>query len=77
MKAAKGPFLWAVTKRWLTLSAVYPPSLNLAEHLRKFKKKQYLYNSYYVSFCQFKAAIDGRLDKLKVTFSGQVNCVPR
>jgi hypothetical protein len=35
-------------------------------------KKQCLYNRYYETFQQFKAAIDDCLDKVKPTFSEQV-----
>jgi hypothetical protein len=42
-----------------------------------FTKSNTFYNFFYVFFCQFKAAIDGCLEKLKTTFSGHVNCVPR
>jgi transposase len=50
----------------------YSPNLNLIERLWKFTKKQCLYNRYYESFCQFKAAIDDCLDKVKSTFNEQV-----
>lgn len=48
------------------------PNLNLIEHLWKFTKKPCLYNRYYESFCQFKAAIDNCLDKVNSTFKEQV-----
>lgn len=51
----------------------YSPNLNLIERLWKFTKKQCLYNRYYESFCQFKAAIDDCLEKVNSTFSEQVN----
>lgn len=50
----------------------YSPNLNLIERLWKFTKKQCLYNRYYETFCQFKAAIDDCLDKVSSTFSEQV-----
>ena len=50
----------------------YSPNLNLIERLWKFTKKQCLYNRYYETFQQFKAAIDDCLDKVKSTFSEQV-----
>jgi len=50
----------------------YSPNLNLIERLWKFTKKQCLYNRYYESFCQFKAAIDDCLDKVNSTFKEQV-----
>ena len=50
----------------------YSPNLNLIERLWKFTKKQCLYNRYYESFCQFKAAIDDCLNKVSSTFSEQV-----
>lgn len=50
----------------------YSPNLNLIERLWKFTKKQCLYNRYYETFCQFKAAIDDCLDKVNSTFSEQV-----
>ena len=56
----------------LVFLPAYSPNLNLIERLWKFTKKQCLYNRYYESFCQFKAAIDGCLDKVGSTFSEQV-----
>jgi transposase len=50
----------------------YSPNLNLIERLWKFTKKQCLYNRYYETFHQFKAAIDDCLDKVKSTFSEQI-----
>jgi transposase len=50
----------------------YSPNLNLIERLWKFTKKQCLYNRYYESFCQFKAAIDDCLSKVSSTFSEQI-----
>jgi transposase len=50
----------------------YSPNLNLIERLWKFIKKQCLYNRYYETFHQFKAAIDDCLDKVKSTFSDQI-----
>ena len=50
----------------------YSPNLNLIERLWKFTKKQCLYNRYYETFLQFKAAIDDCLDKVKSTFNEQV-----
>jgi len=50
----------------------YSPNLNLIERLWKFTKKQCLYNRYYESFCEFKAAIDDCLDKVNSTFKEQV-----
>jgi transposase len=50
----------------------YSPNLNLIQRLWKFTKKQCLYNRYYESFGQFKAAIDDCLNKVKSTFSKQV-----
>jgi transposase len=50
----------------------YSPNLNLIERLWKFTKKQCLYNRYYETFCQFKAAIDDCLGKVKSVFSEQV-----
>ena len=50
----------------------YSPNLNLIERLWKFTKKQCLYNRYYESFCQFKAAIDDCLDKVNSTLKEQV-----
>jgi transposase len=50
----------------------YSPNLNLIERLWKFTKKQCLYNRYYESFCQFKAAIDNCLAQVNSTFSEQV-----
>ncbi|WP_368086456.1 hypothetical protein [Nitrosomonas sp. Nm34] len=38
----------------------------------KFTTKQCLYNRYYESFCQFKAAIDDCLSKVSSTFSEQI-----
>lgn len=50
----------------------YSPNLNLIERLWKFTKKKCLYNRYYETFHQFKAAIDDCLDKVKSTFSEQI-----
>jgi transposase len=50
----------------------YSPNLNLIERLWKFTQKQCLYNRYYETFHQFKAAIDDCLDKVKSTFSEQI-----
>ena len=50
----------------------YSPNLNLIERLWKFTKKQCLYNRYYESFCQFKAAIDDCLSKVNSTFREQI-----
>jgi transposase len=50
----------------------YSPNLNLIERLWKFVKKQCLYNRYYEAFCQFTAAIDDCLDKVKSIFNPQV-----
>lgn len=50
----------------------YSPNLNLIERMWKFTKKQCLYNRYYETFHQFKAAINDCLDKVQSTFSEQV-----
>lgn len=50
----------------------YSPNLNLIERLWKFTKKQCLYNRYYETFHEFKAAIDDCLDQVGTTFSEQV-----
>jgi transposase len=50
----------------------YSPNLNLIERMWKFTKKQCLYNRYYETFHQFKAAINECLDKVKSTFCEQV-----
>ena len=42
----------------------YSPNLNLIERLWKFVKKQALYARHYDTFAEFKAAIDGCLDKI-------------
>lgn len=50
----------------------YSPNLNWIERLWKFTKKQCLYNRFYETFHQFKAAIDDCLHKVNSTFSEQV-----
>jgi len=50
----------------------YSPNLNLIERLWKFTKKQSLYNRYYESFGQLKAAINDCLDQVNSTFSEQI-----
>lgn len=50
----------------------YSPNLNLIERLWKFTKKKCLYNEYYESFANFKAAIDDCLNKVKTTFKDQI-----
>jgi transposase len=42
----------------------YSPNLNLIERLWKFVKKQVLYGHHYATFAEFRAAIDGCLDKI-------------
>ena len=42
----------------------YSPNLNLIERLWKFVKNQALYGRHYATFQEFKAAIDGCLDKI-------------
>lgn len=42
----------------------YSPNLNLIERLWKFIKNQALYGRHYATFPEFKAAIDGCLDKI-------------
>jgi transposase len=42
----------------------YSPNLNLIERLWKFVKKQVLYGRHYATFAEFRAAIDGCLDKI-------------
>jgi transposase len=42
----------------------YSPNLNLIERLWKFIKKQVLYGRHYATFTEFRAAIDGCLDKI-------------
>ena len=50
----------------------YSPNLNLIERLWKFTKMKCLYNRYYETFCQFKAAIDDCLGQVKSAFRDQV-----
>ena len=50
----------------------YSPNLNLIERLWKFTKKACLYNEFYETFSEFKAAIDDCLDKVKSTYREQV-----
>ncbi len=50
----------------------YSPNLNLIERLWKFTKKVCLYNEFYETFSEFKAAIDDCLDKVKSTYREQV-----
>lgn len=50
----------------------YSPNLNLIERLWKFTKKACLYNAYYETFSEFKAAIDDCLDNVKSTYREQV-----
>jgi transposase len=50
----------------------YSPNLNLIERLWKFIKKKCLYNEFYETFSEFKAAIDDCLYKVKSTFKDQV-----
>jgi transposase len=42
----------------------YSPNLNLIERLWKFVKKQVLYGRHYATFAEFRAAIDGCVDKI-------------
>ena len=42
----------------------YSPNLNLIERLWKFIKRQVLYGRHYATFAEFRAAIDGCLDKI-------------
>lgn len=42
----------------------YSPNLNLIERLWKFVKKHVLYGRHYATFAEFRAAIDGCLDKI-------------
>ncbi len=42
----------------------YSPNLNLIERLWKFIKKQVLYGRHYATFADFRAAIDGCLEKI-------------
>jgi hypothetical protein len=42
----------------------YSPNLNLIERLWKFVKKKVLYGRHYATFDEFRAAIDGCLDKV-------------
>jgi transposase len=50
----------------------YSPNLNLIERLWKFTKKACLYNEYYETFSEFKAAIDDCLDNVKSTYMEQI-----
>jgi transposase len=50
----------------------YSPNLNLIERLWKFTKKKCLYNEFYETFSDFKAAIDDCLNKVKSTYRDQV-----
>ena len=50
----------------------YLPNLNLIERLWKFTKKKCLNNRYHETFSHFKAAINECLEKVKSTFSDQV-----
>ena len=50
----------------------YSPNLNLIERLWKFIKKKCLYNKYYESFDNFKAAIDDCLGNVGTTFKDQI-----
>jgi transposase len=50
----------------------YSPNLNLIERVWRFVRKQSLNSTYYESFDQFRAAIDGCLENLATKYKGEM-----